>query len=158
MDRGNGRCVYQKKRFIYYNCGVMFNEVTWCSGISAVANHFSPMLKCERSNIPPLLLRQKREVTGEAYLRVWMSHASRVLSTRKIPHMGGFRRTNKSELFAISTENNAKKLVVRIQLVSPFFFFVPTQSITRFSKSPPSILIFSEMLGVYIEVVGVIES
>ena len=88
---------------------------------SAVANHSSPMLKCERSNIPPLLLGQEtREVTGEACLRVWMSHASRVLSTRKISHMGGFRRTNRSELFA---DLECWRFRVRISHVFFFFFF-----------------------------------
>ena len=89
----------QKIKVIVLNKAIFAIEVTWCSGNSAWPTT-SPMLKCQRSNIPPLLLGQKREVTGEACLRVWMSHASRVLSTRKIRHMGGFRRTNRSELFA----------------------------------------------------------
>ena len=43
----------------------------------------------------------------------------------------------------LPTENNAKKLVVRIQLVSQVFFCFPTQSVTIFLKIPPSILMFS---------------
>ena len=51
----------KKKMLIYYNCGVMFIEVTWCSGNSA-----------------------------------WPT----ISPTRRISHMGDFRRTNRSKLFA----------------------------------------------------------
>ena len=50
--------------------------------------------------IPPLLSRREDRGTGEACLRVWMSHASLSTVYAQNPLPGGFRRTIGSELFA----------------------------------------------------------